>query len=342
MGSRGALVSRICGGREFFLCGWGRFGGGCDDKVDGFEVVLEAGGRGEGMAMESNMPSSSALSRHAISFQTGALNTTSEMVPMMGSGYFGVNSTGGMVFSAGNSAVLSNNLGLAQAGNSSSSLLVDYVPGLKHDADLAVEWSADEQDKLNEGLRRYADEPNIMKYIKIAAMLQDKTVRDVALRCRWMTRKRRKPEEHNLGKKVNSRKDKLVELSATNSSCLPQNVAAYTPMIQHMDHNELLSCEGIDGASRLLLKQNLQAFNQISTNLHMLKLQENLDLFYRARNNITSVLKNMRDMPGIMSQMPPLPVSIDEDLASTILPNISQQIMFGSHGRIQLKQEPRC
>ncbi|KAL3731165.1 hypothetical protein ACJRO7_028093 [Eucalyptus globulus] len=305
------------------------------------------------MAMESNMPSSSALSRHAISFQTGALNTTSEMVPMMGSGYFGVNSTGGMVFSAGNSAVLSNNLGLAQAGNSSSSLLVDYVPGLKHDADLAVEWSADEQDKLNEGLRRYADEPNIMKYIKIAAMLQDKTVRDVALRCRWMTRKRRKPEEHNLGKKVNSRKDKLVELSATNSSCLPQNVAAYTPMIQHMDHNELLSCEdkclkcmssvvGIDGASRLLLKQNLQAFNQISTNLHLLKLQENLDLFYRARNNITSVLKNMRDMPGIMSQMPPLPVSIDEDLASTILPNISQQIMFGSHGRIQLKQEPRC
>lgn len=34
--------------------------------------------------------------------------------------------------------------------------------------------------------RRYADETSIMKYIKIAAILQDKTVRDVALRCRWM------------------------------------------------------------------------------------------------------------------------------------------------------------
>ncbi|XP_030461780.1 uncharacterized protein LOC115681838 isoform X1 [Syzygium oleosum] len=295
------------------------------------------------MAMESNMPSSSALGRHAISFQAGALNTTSEMVPMMGGSYFGVNGTGGgMVFSAGNSATLGNSLGLAQAGNSSSSLLLDYVPGLKHDADLAVEWSAEEQDKLNEGLRRYADEPNIMKYIKIAATLQDKTVRDVALRCRWMTRKRRKPEEHNLGKKVNSRKDKLVELSATNSSCLPQNMAAYTPMNRHMDQNELLSCEGIDGTSRQLLKQNAQAFNQISTNLHMLKLQENLDLFYRTRNNISSILENMRDTPGIMSQMPPLPVSIDEDLANTILPNISQSIMFGSHGRIPLKQEPRC
>lgn len=33
---------------------------------------------------------------------------------------------------------------------------------------------------------RYADEPSIMRYIKIAATLRDKTVRDVALRCRWM------------------------------------------------------------------------------------------------------------------------------------------------------------
>jgi len=33
---------------------------------------------------------------------------------------------------------------------------------------------------------RYANEPGIMKYIKIAAMLPDKTVRDVAMRCQWM------------------------------------------------------------------------------------------------------------------------------------------------------------
>lgn len=35
---------------------------------------------------------------------------------------------------------------------------------------------------------RYAlQTDNLLKYIKIAAQLQDKTVRDVALRCRWMT-----------------------------------------------------------------------------------------------------------------------------------------------------------
>ena len=33
----------------------------------------------------------------------------------------------------------------------------------------------------------YANEPSIMKYIKIAAALPDKTVRDVAMRCRWLT-----------------------------------------------------------------------------------------------------------------------------------------------------------
>lgn len=34
---------------------------------------------------------------------------------------------------------------------------------------------------------RYADESsNIAKYVKIAALLPDKTVRDVALRCHWL------------------------------------------------------------------------------------------------------------------------------------------------------------
>lgn len=37
---------------------------------------------------------------------------------------------------------------------SSSSLLLDSVPGLKHDTGLAVEWSVDEQYKLEEGLAK--------------------------------------------------------------------------------------------------------------------------------------------------------------------------------------------
>ncbi|RRT59525.1 hypothetical protein BHE74_00023843, partial [Ensete ventricosum] len=56
----------------------------------------------------------------------------------------------------------------------------------------------------------YANEPNIMKYIKIAARLPDKTVRDVAMRCQLMTKKeigkRRKLEDYHADKKVKDSK----------------------------------------------------------------------------------------------------------------------------------------
>ncbi|PQP95362.1 uncharacterized protein Pyn_27223 [Prunus yedoensis var. nudiflora] len=201
--------------------------------------------------------------------------------------------------------------------------LLDSVPGLKHDTGLAVEWSVEEQYKLEDGLVKYAEEPSIMRYIKIAATLRDKTVRDVALRCRWMMRKRRKPEETIMGKKGNIRKDKLVESSSKTNilSAPPLDMAAYSLMVHHMNHNERLHCEGISGTAKHLLEQNAQAFSQITSNLSTYKLQENIDLFCRTRNNITSILNDMRGMPGIMSRMPPLPVSINEDLANSILRN---------------------
>ncbi|KAM2658289.1 hypothetical protein EV2_021016 [Malus domestica] len=257
------------------------------------------------------------LNRHAISFQSGAINSSSEMIPM--GNYFGTD--GGMMFSS-HSGVVNNNPVISQAGSSSGSLLLDSVPGLKHDTGLAVEWSVEEQYKLEEGLGKYANEPSIMRYIKIAAMLRDKTVRDVALRCRWMTRKRRKSEEHSMGKKGNIRKDKLVESSSKTNihSAPPLDMAAYSLMGHHMDQNERLQYEGLSGTAKHLLEQNAQAFSQITSNLSSYKLQENIDLFYRTRNNITAILNDMRAMPGIMSQMPPLP-PIDEDLANSILRN---------------------
>ncbi|MCO5569891.1 hypothetical protein L7F22_023605 [Adiantum nelumboides] len=61
----------------------------------------------------------------------------------------------------------------------------------------------------------YASELPINKYIKIAATLSEKTVRDVALRCRWMLKreseKRRKAEEQNPPKKSKDKKDKPVD-----------------------------------------------------------------------------------------------------------------------------------
>ncbi|KAF7827516.1 uncharacterized protein G2W53_018680 [Senna tora] len=270
-----------------------------------------------------------ALNRHAISFQSGAnaINSFSEMVPM--GNFFGINSTSGMIYSGNSTITNNNNPVISQAGGepSGSSFLLDSVPGLKHDT--AVEWSVDEQYKLEEALvkTRFADEPSIMKYIKIAASLPDKTVRDVALRCRWMTKKRRKPDEYNVGKKVNNRKDKPVELSAKTNlhSAVAPNMAMSSHVSPHMDPSErILYDEGIGGPVRQRLEQNAQAFSRITANLSTYKLQDNIELFYHTRHNISTILHDlhsMQEMPGIMSQMPPLPVSINEDLASNILPN---------------------
>ncbi|XP_039041010.1 uncharacterized protein LOC120179500 [Hibiscus syriacus] len=146
-------------------------------------------------------------------------------------------------------------------------------------------------------------------------------------------RKRRKPEEptdvfwiycdritHIL--KIILLQDKLVESSSKMNmpSSLPQTMAAYPPMMHHLDQNERMPSEGICGTTMHLLKQNAQTLSQISSNLSAYKLPDYIDLFCQARNNITAMLNNMRDTPGLMSHMPPLPVSVNEDLANSILP----------------------
>lgn len=280
----------------------------------------------------------SAFNRHTTSFQSGAINSTSEMIPL--GNYFGVNNSSGMILSGTSNPI--SNPGISQGGSSSGSILLDSS-GLKHDTGLAVEWSPEEQFKLDEGLVKFAAEPTINKYIKIAASLRDKTVRDVALRCRWMTRKRRKQEEHNSGKKVTYRKDKLVESSSkTNvTSDPPLNMVAYSRM-DNMDQNKCMPYEALSGKIKHLLEQNVHLFNQITANLSTFKLQDNVDLFCCTRNNITAILNEMRDMPGIMSHMPPLDVSIKEDLADSIFLSTSKTLIFGSQSGFHMKEEPRC
>ncbi|KAL8534864.1 hypothetical protein ACS0TY_010767 [Phlomoides rotata] len=186
---------------------------------------------------------------------------------------------------------------------SPSSLLLDSVPGLKHDTGLAVEWSVDEQYKLEEGLAKYANEPHIMQYIKIAASLQDKTVRDVALRCKWMMRKRRKQEDQSLGKKLKDRKDKLMDTSLKNnmSSASSLNVPAYSLPTNHHNQSNYMPPGALSNSARHLLEENHHAFGQISSNLSSLKLQENIDLFFRTRNNLTTVLNEYVALIGLLT-----------------------------------------
>ncbi|KAK9076283.1 hypothetical protein SSX86_004616 [Deinandra increscens subsp. villosa] len=269
-----------------------------------------------------------APNQQAISFQSSAVDSTAEMI--MNGNYYRMNNNAsrGMVFS-GNSGMVNSSLGYAQIGNLYASNVSDSGPGLKHDAGLAVEWSVEEQYKLEEGISKYADEPSMMKCIKIAATLRDKTVRDVALRCRWMSSKRRKHDELKLGRKLKDKKfqqDKLVEFSSkpTISSNPTLNVAPFSVTMNNRLQGSGIPVEAVSVSMRHLLEQNNHVLAQISANISALKLQENVNLFSRAKNNITAILKDMRYIPG-----PPLPVSLNTDLVKTILPT-TKTMTFGS------------
>ncbi|KAI7745875.1 hypothetical protein M8C21_007296 [Ambrosia artemisiifolia] len=96
---------------------------------------------------------SGGSNRHAISFKPSVVDSTREVI-MMGDYYRmnnNNNNVSSMVFSGNYGMVYSGSV-YAQIGNSSTSNVSDSIAGLKHDAGLAVEWSAEEQCKLEEGI----------------------------------------------------------------------------------------------------------------------------------------------------------------------------------------------
>ncbi|KAI7724614.1 hypothetical protein M8C21_015475 [Ambrosia artemisiifolia] len=168
---------------------------------------------------------------------------------------------------------------------------------------------------------RYADEPSIMKCVKIAATLRDKTVRDVALRCRWMTSKRRKHEELKFGRKFKDKKDKLLEFSSkpSVSSNSTLNVAPFSVTTNNRFQSGGIPLAALSISTRRLLAQNSQVLGQISANISALKLQDNDNLFTHARNNLSAILNDLRYIPG-----PPLPVSLNTDRVNTLPATTSQ------------------
>ncbi|KAJ0974330.1 hypothetical protein J5N97_016295 [Dioscorea zingiberensis] len=302
------------------------------------------------MSADSNMsfhqgfvPSPMYNSR-LVSFQSGATNSMAGIVPVGLNNSGPISSTVTGMRLVGNPSMIPNSLSVIQSGCSSSNNLLDSVPCLKHDTGLVVEWTLEEQAKLKQGLIKYANEPNIMKYIKIASFLPDKTVRDVALRCRWMMKKdickRRKAEDSYLGKKIKDRKEKMVDSSPKMNVCPVQsnNIPAYSQLMHQIPQNQFLyEAPVIDSVIRNLLDENGRILGQITANLASFKIQDNLRLFYHMRNNTGTILTRMSEMPGVMSRMPPLPVTINEELLSNILPGVFLPRMPGGN---HFKQDP--
>ncbi|CAL9124694.1 unnamed protein product [Musa textilis] len=288
----------------------------------------------------------SFCNQHVVSFRSGTVNNTHGVFPggMNISG--GINGTTAMIL-AGNSGTLNNISPFVSTAKSPRIIPLDQQHGRKHRTSFAVDWSCEELEVLKRGRATYAGEPNIMKYIKIASKLPDKTVRDVAMRCRWMTKKengkRRKPEDYYAGKKTKDRKEKVIGSSSmANMFCnQPESEATYSFKMHNGNHNNQFSCEAgpvIDGRTNHLLEDNAKLFHEIAVNLENNEIQSNIDLLYCANENITAILNSMRGMPGIMSQMPPLPVYANESLMHSIFPCINQA---HEPGNGHLKEERR-
>lgn len=189
----------------------------------------------------------------------------------------------------------------------------------------SLDWSPDEQSILEELLTKYTSDTIIVRYAKIAQQLNDKTVRDVALRCKWMTKKeygkRRKDDQNSL------RKNKDKKEKANASLLRSSQVATHTQPVLSIDNDDGISYKDIGGATGQLLEQNAQAFDQISANFAALKIHENINLFCRTRNNILTMLNEIEAKKAALpKQMPPFPVKLNEELANSILPQTSMQM----------------
>lgn len=102
------------------------------------------------MGFHQGMIPSSFYENHMVSFQSGAVISSSRIIPAAMNSIGTINSMEAMVYSAIPSG---NNMTLAiPSGSTAGVLHLDPIPGLKHDTGLAVVWSLEEQASLEKGL----------------------------------------------------------------------------------------------------------------------------------------------------------------------------------------------
>ncbi|KAM7461066.1 hypothetical protein LguiA_029187 [Lonicera macranthoides] len=220
---------------------------------------------------------------------------------------------------------------------------------LHHNPGISMDWSGEEQALLEESLNtnhlkgnvvgflmrsssrmrtlikgpKFAAHSNLIRYAKIAAMLPNKTVRDVALRVRWMMQKensRKRKEENGVVKKSKDKKEKVIDPSANPPHLV---VRPLSPYDQGMASNGILYSGQVTlfmNANGRLLQHNAQVLQHIALNQNSYQIHANIPLLCEARDNLIKVMNNMGEMPVTAKAMPPLDVKLDEELANHVLP----------------------
>ncbi|ESQ38553.1 hypothetical protein EUTSA_v10029251mg [Eutrema salsugineum] len=153
---------------------------------------------------------------------------------------------------------------------------------MKHQTGLAMDWTNEEQTILENLFAATCSlNDSVSRYARISQELPNKTIRDVAMCCRWIV--------NGLGSD---------QAENPNFDDLPQ-----------------------DADTNKLFKENEQLFEQISANLMFSsKLKDNLPLLQRCRKNIMKLInKSNENVPEQMKLMPPLPETLNDDLYDLIM-----------------------
>ena len=74
------------------------------------------------------------------------------------------------------------------------------------------------------------------------------------------------------------------------------------------------------GTTTELLDANVGLAHGIKSSLSTSSLAESASQLCNFRDNILAILHRMSSLPGMMAQMPPLPVRPNLELAATVLP----------------------
>ncbi|KAK1314251.1 hypothetical protein QJS10_CPA06g01465 [Acorus calamus] len=191
----------------------------------------------------------------------------------------------------------------AGGGGSGGSTMTEEVAVVKSSRPPTLIWTPEEQSLLEEGLTRYA------------------SVSKLSVRYKG-------------GQKKEGRSESVKEKKSEEESSAQQNVRSYLlqASINDIDDGNFNDNGGPTGQ---IFKQNMQAFSRVSANLSSLQTHpseemnlENIELLSQARENVLVLLSLLNDMngvsPEIMMKMPPLPVKLNEEIASAILrkPNL--------------------
>ena len=181
---------------------------------------------------------------------------------------------------------------------------------------VTLDWSEDEQRTLEACMYRFPPDrfDPLQRYVKMAATLPRKSVRDVALRARWTTMQYQLRKRTGLDPRKPGGGMMMPPMPSKPPGGMvpPLPGAVPPPFMPPAGVGPAL--EGpptIEGPIAHLLDANLAILNHFRTNMATFKVHENTQLLVQFRDNVLQILHAMEAMGGVMAQMPALPVRLN-------------------------------